>query len=463
MLADREYRVIFAAGGLSWIGDYLARAAITLLVYSRTGSVSDSAITFAISYLPWLVGGPVLAALAERYPPRRVMIACDLARAVLIGAVILPGVSIWTIWVLLFLAALLNSPFNASRSALLAQLFTDDRYVLASSMQQTAQQFAVLLGYGPGPALAHWSPRAALLTDALTFLVSAALIAYGILVRPARAAPDKHDRLLVETGRGFTHILRSDVMRPVAILVLMLVAVTIVPEGLAAAWAGQLPHPAGGQALAQATIMAASPVGQLIGGVCINRLIGPRQRQRFIPLLAVFAPLVLVPALLHPDALVIGGCALASGFAMAGVMPNSIGMFARVVAPEFRIRVFGVMQTGVQLSQAFGVLVAGALADRFDLPTVVGLWSAGGVVAIGLAALAWPSVARVDEAARRRAGSDGAEHRPVPSQDSAASRDSATGRDSASSRDSATGRDSATSRDGRGAGHQPAAANIETA
>src|SRR3954453_24019304 len=131
VLADREYRVIFAAGGLSWIGDYLARAAITLLVYSRTGSVPDSAITFAISYLPWLIGGPVLAALAERYPPRRVMIACDVARACLIGAVVLPGVSLWMIWVLLFLASLLNSPFIASRSALLAQLFTDDRYVLA--------------------------------------------------------------------------------------------------------------------------------------------------------------------------------------------------------------------------------------------------------------------------------------------------------------------------------------------
>jgi MFS family permease len=423
VLADREYRVIFAAGGLSWIGDYLARAAITLFVYTQTGSVGDSAVTFAISYLPWLVGGPVLAALAERYPARRVMIACDLARAVLVGAVVIPGVPIWGIWLLLFSAALLNSPFDASRSALLTRIFTDDRYVLASSMQQTAQQFAVLVGYGPGPALAAFNPRIGVLVDALTFAASALLLASRVQLRPATTSP-KRERLLVETARGFGHILRSNVLRPVALLVLLLLLVTTVPEGLAAAWAAKLPHPVGGRGLAQALIMGSNPIGQLLGGVLINRLVPADRRQRIIPVLAFIAPAALVPALLHPNALVIGACALVSGFALQGVLPNSIGLFARVVAPQFRTRVFGVMQTGVVASQALGVLVAGALASRYDLPTVVGLWSAGGAVAVLLACFAWPSRARVTAAAEANgtaaAEANGTAAAPVPSQPPAA-------------------------------------------
>ena len=77
VFAVAEYRVLFAAGELSWVGDYFARVAITVLIFSDTGSVLLSAAGFATSYLPWVAGGPVLAALAERYPYRHVMLVCD--------------------------------------------------------------------------------------------------------------------------------------------------------------------------------------------------------------------------------------------------------------------------------------------------------------------------------------------------------------------------------------------------
>ena len=40
VLASREFRAVYAASTLSWVGDYLARAAITALVYQNTGSVA---------------------------------------------------------------------------------------------------------------------------------------------------------------------------------------------------------------------------------------------------------------------------------------------------------------------------------------------------------------------------------------------------------------------------------------
>src|SRR5919204_6910535 len=85
VLANSEYRSIYLASALSWFGDAIARAAVTALVYRTSNSVVLSAATFAISYLPWLGIGPVLTALAERYPLRRVMVACDVARMVTMG------------------------------------------------------------------------------------------------------------------------------------------------------------------------------------------------------------------------------------------------------------------------------------------------------------------------------------------------------------------------------------------
>ena len=81
LFQNREYRALYSASTLSWVGDYLARAAVTALIFHTTRSVALSAAAFAVGYLPGLTGGPILAALAERYPHRTAMVTCDLLRA----------------------------------------------------------------------------------------------------------------------------------------------------------------------------------------------------------------------------------------------------------------------------------------------------------------------------------------------------------------------------------------------
>jgi MFS family permease len=110
---------VFGANVLSWLGDYLAKAAITALVFDRTGSVALSAVAFAISFLPWLTGGPVLAALAERHQYRKVMVICDVLRAGLMALIAIPGMPVSVMLALLFATSLANPPFQAARSALL--------------------------------------------------------------------------------------------------------------------------------------------------------------------------------------------------------------------------------------------------------------------------------------------------------------------------------------------------------
>jgi len=150
VLASREFAALYAASTLSWVGDYVARAAVAALVYQQTNSVVASAAAFAISYLPWLGIGPVLTALAERYPYRRVMIGCDLARMCLMALVALPGMPIPATLVLLFCSALLNPPFDAARSATMPRLLEGDRYVVGLSLSASTLQFAQIVGYLAG-------------------------------------------------------------------------------------------------------------------------------------------------------------------------------------------------------------------------------------------------------------------------------------------------------------------------
>ena len=78
VFAVAEFRALWMAQLLSVVGDQLARVALTVLVYDRTRSALLAAITFVVSIVPTFIGGITLSWLADRYPRRAVMIACDL-------------------------------------------------------------------------------------------------------------------------------------------------------------------------------------------------------------------------------------------------------------------------------------------------------------------------------------------------------------------------------------------------
>ncbi|MET8350204.1 MULTISPECIES: MFS transporter [unclassified Micromonospora] len=393
---QREFRAVFTAGALSWVGDYVAKAAVTLLVYQQTKSVALSAAAFAVSYLPWLLGGPLLAALAERHPYRRVMVACDVIRMALMLLIAIPNLPVPAVLLLIFAATLANPPSQAAKSALIPQILAGDRLVVGLSLNSSIGQAAQVVGYLVGAAVAAIDPALALLINAVTFAVSALIVRLGVRDRAPLMTTAHRSHLLRETAQGFQIVFGTPVLRAIAVLVFSAMLFSIVPEGLAAAWANQ---DTGGDldaGVAQAVIMVANPVGFILGGLLVSRLFGPARRLALMRPLAVFAPLVLVPALFDPPPLVVALLAALCGFAVAGMLPMANGLFVQALPAIFRARAFGVMATGVQVIQGVAVLVTGLLADRFDIPLVVGVWSAAGVLLMMVAALRWPDKQTVD-------------------------------------------------------------------
>ncbi|QKW15883.1 MULTISPECIES: MFS transporter [unclassified Micromonospora] len=403
VFAQSEYRAVFAANTLTWIGDYVAKAAVTLLVYRTTQSVALSAAAFAVSYLPWLIGGPLLATIAERHRYRQVMVVCDLIRMSLMLLIAIPGIPVPVILALLFATTLANPPSQAARSALMPLILPGDRLVVGLSINASVGQAAQVVGYLLGAVVATASPTAALLMNAVAFALSALLVRVGVRDRAPAMSTAHRSHLLRETGDGFRIVFRTPVLRAIAVLVFSAMLFSIVPEGLAAAWANES---ADGMntGLAQAMIMASHPLGFILGGLLIARLVGPARRLALMRPLAVFAPLALVPSLLDPSPVMVALLAAVSGFAVAGMLPVANGLFVQALPDGFRARAFGVMATGVQVIQGAAVLVTGLLAERFPIPVVVGVWSVAGVLLMSIVALRWPdhrAVAASVEAARR--------------------------------------------------------------
>ncbi|MCO1616311.1 MFS transporter [Micromonospora tulbaghiae] len=390
VFGQSEFRAIFAANTLSWVGDYLARAAVTVLVLRETDSVALSAAAFAASYLPWLVGGPLLSALAERHHYRRVMVVCDVLRMALMALVAMPWMPTWSVFALIFLATLANPPSQAARSALMPHILTGDRLVVGLSAFTSAGQAAQVVGYLIGATVAALNPNTALLVNAVTFAVSAAIVRFGVRERPPAMTEVHRSHLLRETVQGFQIVFERPVLRAIAVLVFSAMLFSIVPEGLAAGWAADRTDGGMDAGTAQGLIMAAVPVGYILGGLTISRLVGPDRRLTLMRPLMIIAPATLVPALFNPPPAVVALLAAGCGFAVAGLVPVANGLFVQALPDGFRARAFGVMASGTQIIQGAAVLATGALAERFSVPSVVGVWSAAGVLIMSVAALAWP-------------------------------------------------------------------------
>lgn len=382
-----EFQALWWGQILSISGDQLARVALTLLVFARTHSAALTALTYALTFLPDLIGRPLLSGLADRYPRREIMVIADVSRAVLVAVMAWPGMPFPAVCVLLVAVQLLNAPFNAARSAMLPNVLTGDRYVTGQAVMTITNQTGQLAGYVLGGVLLQFSsPSAALLIDAGTFVASALLVWFGVRHRPAATRPATNG---ARGQLGATwHSLRSGVslvwrdrMLRTLVWLACLSGFYIISEGLAAPYAREL----GGGALATGFVFAALPIGNALGMLLLTRLVSPDTRLRLVPLLAVASSAVLVLcALTHNLVATLVVLVACGGFAAYQVV--AAAAFVRAVPDSGRGQAFGLANTGIRVSQGLGVVLAGAFAQNWPPSGVVATFGAVGAV-VGLAAM----------------------------------------------------------------------------
>ncbi|MGK5671770.1 MFS transporter [Micromonospora sp. URMC 106] len=384
VFAVREYRYLFAAYLLSLAGDQLTAVTVAYLVYTGTGSAALAAAAYASSYLAWLVGGPLLSGLADRFPRRRVLVACDLARAALIPAAALLDLAAPALVVLLFTVNLMRPPFVAARAALMPEVLDGDRYAVANGVDNICAQVVQVVGFAVGGSLvALLSLRGALLVDAGTFLVSALLIMIGVRPRPSprpSLGPARRDRVA-----GLRVIYTDSRLRAYVLVLWTASAFTYAAEGLMVPLARQY----GGGAGTVGLLLAAAPSGMALGGVALTRLCPPAARERLILPLAALSAGVLAATWLVPPLWLVLLLLVLAGAASAFAIPLN-ALFGRAVPTQYRGRAFGVAITGLSGLQGAAMVMAGLAADRWSATTVIGFSGLSGAVAVLALAPLWP-------------------------------------------------------------------------
>lgn len=388
IFAEREFRALFTSKALSTIGDYIARAALVIAVFTETGSTALMGITFALTTLPDLIGGPVLAGLADRYPRRAVMVVTDLGRALLLLCMAIPGMPLVGLWALLFVVRLVDAPFNSAYIATMSVVLPGKRLVKGTAVTQLVNHLAYTLGYAAGGLIVGLTGLSVVLVfNAATFALSAIAILVGVLARPATAHADASSSWLGSTRAAFRYI-GAHPRLWLTMLFTFPIAATLVSETLAAPYATQLGH----GSTVSGVLMGSGPAG-IVLGLWLLPMVIPDQRARHVVLLSILscAPLALFVA--TPGVVVASLLIVASGVALYFWIPLA-AEFTQAVPDGMRGQAVGLLTTMMRVTQGIAILVFGLAAENALPSTVIVTAGVVGTLMAAVLSLAWVRASR---------------------------------------------------------------------
>jgi MFS family permease len=213
-LGNVRFRRLWAGQGLSFVGDAVSMIALVVLVVEISGSASAVGGVLVARLLPTLAS-PVAGVLADRLDRRAILVASDLARAVLVlGMVFTRDLAI--IYVLVFLMGLARTFFNPTIRAAFPSVVGEGDLTRANALISGTFSTSIMVGPALGGLLvATIGVDAAFVVDAVTYLVSAFLL-YRIHL-PLPRQEDAEGGLMRELRSGFDYLVGARV--PLAIVV----------------------------------------------------------------------------------------------------------------------------------------------------------------------------------------------------------------------------------------------------
>ncbi len=390
-------RVELALAG-SLIGDWAFATAVTVWAYG-VGGVTAVGVWTAIRLTLMALTAPVASMLADRLPRKRVMVASDLIRLVLVAAAgmcLVLDTPAAPIFVLATAAGLLGTPFRCAQRALMPALASTPEELTASNgTGSTLESLSFFVGPTLGAVLiAATDVQTVFFLNAATFAWSTFLV-LGIRIphrdepQPTSADPGDEpakESLAAEISGGFRAIAAD---RDLAVVIWLVSAQTIVAGASAVFLVVMAVDVLGTGAQGVGYLNSVLGVGAVLGGfLAISRATKHRLAQDLTTGVVLWAaPLLLVTAWSSPVT-VFAAVALL-GLANPLVDVNLDTIVQRIAPDAVMGRVFGALEACVIATMALGAALMPVLLST------VGLRTSLAVVGVAVTALSLPFLPRM--------------------------------------------------------------------
>jgi MFS family permease len=222
---NRDFTVFWAGQTLSFLGDAFSIVAIPLLVLEVTGSLTRMGVVTALIGVGSLVAGIAAGPIVDRFDRRKLMIRCDLGRAIVYALVPigwwLAGPHLWLVYAVTLIGSALAMLFGVAYITAVANLVERDQIVDANGRLQASYALAFILGpFLAGVISGRFGPALAIGLDGITFLASAISLAFVRLRRPNAERPaSERGNSIEEFLAGVRFLIGSPLFRWLTILI----------------------------------------------------------------------------------------------------------------------------------------------------------------------------------------------------------------------------------------------------
>jgi MFS family permease len=266
--SDRDFTIFWCGQTLSELGNSFALVALPLLVLATTGSIVQMGLLTAVSTVSSIATGLFVGGFVDRWDRRRLMIACDLARIALFGAIPVCwaiGPQLWLLYVVMALASVFNMTFKVTYVTAVPNLVDHENIVAANGRLETTNAIAYIVGPSLAGLVSGWlGPTVAVAVNAASFAASAVALA---LIRFRRRPVDPQP----EEGRvwqgfltGFHFLWRTPVLRALTIL---LTVVTFLSLGITDVVIFQLRHGLGQDQSVVGVVLGVAGIGTVLAAM----------------------------------------------------------------------------------------------------------------------------------------------------------------------------------------------------
>src|SRR5947209_232338 len=132
--SNRGFRLLWLGQVVSQMGDWFDTIAVYTIALRLTGSSRSVALIMVARFLPSVVIGPLSGVIADRFSRRRIMIASDLIRAVVVLGFLFvrrPD-QMWLIYVLTVCQLAFSTFFEPAKTAAIPSIGSDRELVSAT-------------------------------------------------------------------------------------------------------------------------------------------------------------------------------------------------------------------------------------------------------------------------------------------------------------------------------------------
>jgi MFS family permease len=394
LLRDPGYRGLWLAQSVSQVGTQVTLLAMPLVAILVLGAGPlEVGILGAVDFLPFLVFTLPAGVWADRLPRRRILVAADIGRAIVLAAIPLAyladTLAMWQLYVVGFAAGTLTVFFDVGYQAFLPELVPRQRLAEGNSGLEVVRSSAQVLGPGlAGVLVAAFTAPIAMLVDAFSFLVSAGFLGRirGSAIR-ARPAPDgPRAGFRREIVEGLRYFANNVYLRATAAVV---TALNFAGQIGFAVYLVFVVRELGLSPEAIGVTVAIGGVGTVIGAATAQQIgerLGIGRALIGACLTFVVATLLVAaaPASTPIPFLILSG--LIQGPAVMVINVNGLSLRQAVTPDELLGRVNATGRWIAWGTIPLGALVGGILGTTVGLRETIAISSVGGLVAAGLLA-----------------------------------------------------------------------------